>query len=66
LPNVGGSNPSTDFPKIAPEAYPIILHLTKPILLYRDVIPQIHQKRLHILDTSLDVSLNIFNLTMGY
>jgi hypothetical protein len=57
---------STDFPKITSEAYPIILHLAKILLLKGNVIPNLSQKGLHILHASRDVPLDVFNLALGY
>jgi len=42
-----------------------IFYLTESIFFHRDVIRDISEKGLHVLDASVDVTLNLFNLLLN-
>src|SRR3990172_4573450 len=57
-------NPA-DLSEVTPEAHLFIFDPAEPLLLKRDVVLQVSQKRLHILHAPPDVCLDILHLSLG-
>ncbi len=57
---------STDFSIITSADDVFIFCLTEPIFFHREVIRNVGEKRLHIFDASVDVTLNAFHLFLTH